>query len=219
MAITVGMITLDGNFTDWTSADGVDRPGNTVSGYELFGKLVSDAVRGDHYVIGFESTSASNLAIGANTTIWLNTDGNSATGYSPFGNVGAEYYVNWTVTELGADPYLYDALGNLVSPTPLNYAVSATDGGHSVELAIPRAFLTAPGGSVPASIKFMADINDSVFLPGDYTNNPQYTITDPATLVEVDHAIKKIGIVWSETSANQYFSKTAYADLFMAAQH
>ena len=219
MAITVGMITLDGNFTDWTSADGVDRPGNTVPGYELFGKLVSDAVLGDHYVIGFESTSASNLAIGANTTIWLNTDGNSATGYSPFGNVGAEYYVNWTVTALGADPYLYDASGNLVSPTPLSYAVSTADGGHSVELAIPRAFLTPPGGSAPASIKFMADINDSVFLPGDYTNNPQYTITDPATLVEVDHAIKKIGIVWSETSANRYFSKTAYADLFMAAQH
>jgi Ca2+-binding RTX toxin-like protein len=218
MAITVGTITLDGSFTDWTQADGVDRPGNTIPGYELFGKLAFDAALGDHYVIGFESTSESNPIIGANTTIWLNTDNSTATGTGPFGPVGAEYYINW-VAGAGGGPYLYDSTNNLVSTTPLNYALSTTDGGQSLEIAVPRTLLTPPGGTAPGTIQFMADINDSVFLPGDYFNNPQYRITDPAALAPVDHTIRKVGIVWSETSASNYFSKTAYADLFMAAQH
>ena len=48
--------------------------------------------------------------------------------------------------------------------------------------------------------------------------------TDPSTLVSVNTAIKKVGIIYSATSAAQYFGGgetglTAYADLFMAAQH
>ena len=218
MAITVGTITLDGNFTDWATTDHLERPSYPVAGYEVFGKFVSDATLGDHYVIGFESTSAINPAIGANTTIWLNTDNNTATGTSPFGAVGGEYYVNWVSVGGVATPYLYNAAHSLVSATPLNYAFSTTDGGQSVEIAIPRALLTPAGGAAPNTISFVADVNDATFLPGDYTN-PQYSITDPATLVPVDHTIKKVGIVWSETSALQYFSKGAYADLFMAAQH
>ena len=33
--------------------------------------------------------------IGAGTTIWLNTDQNTTTGYSPFGNIGAEYNITY----------------------------------------------------------------------------------------------------------------------------
>src|SRR5262249_59188710 len=54
--------------------------------------------------------------------------------------------------------------------------------------------------------------------------SPQYSITDPSTLIPVDHSVKKVGIVYSATTAALYFGggpagQTAYADLFMAAQH
>jgi Ca2+-binding RTX toxin-like protein len=216
---TVGSITLDGDFTDWNATDEIDRPGNAVSGYHLFGKLAADPALGDTYIIGFESTSTSNPVIGANTTLWLNTDQNASTGYQIWGSAGgAEYYVNWVADANNVvQPYLYNASGALVSATPLTYAASAD--GKSFELAIPRAELTFADGSAPKSINVVADVNDAVFLPGSYANNPQYTITDPSTLAVVDHSIKKVGIVWSDTSANLYFSKTAYSDLFMAAQH
>jgi Ca2+-binding RTX toxin-like protein len=219
MATSVGTITLDGNFTDWTASDLVERPGNAVTDYQLYGKLVSDATLGDTYVIGFEATSASDPVFAANTTIWLNTDQNAATGYQIWGWAGgAEYYVNWVAdTSNVAQPYLYDAAGTPLSPTPLNFVASVD--GISFELAIPRSLIRPASGVAPQSINFVADINDATFLPGNYASNPQYTITDPATLVTVDHSIKKVGIVWSDTSANLYFSKTAYADLFMATQH
>ena len=38
-----------------------------------------------------------------------------------------------------------------------------------------------------------------------FFNNPQYAITDPSTLVPVNHAIKKVGIVYSATTAALYF--------------
>ena len=70
----------------------------------------------------------------------------------------------------------------------------------------------------------MSLINGATGLPGDFASNPQYTITDPSTLVPVDHTIKKVGIVYSATTAARYFGgspagQTAYSDLFMTAQH
>ena len=61
-------------------------------------------------------------------------------------------------------------------------------------------------------------------LPSDLASDPQYTITDPSTLVPVSTAIKKVGIVYSATTAALYFGggqagETAYSDLFMSAQH
>ncbi len=85
--------------------------------------------------------------------------------------------------------------------------------------------MTPPSGPAPKSINFVALIdNGAAALPGDFSNNPQYVITDPSTLVTVNSAIKKVGIVYSATTAALYFGgsqagQTAYADLFMAAQH
>jgi Ca2+-binding RTX toxin-like protein len=222
-----GPITIDGHFTDWTASDRVDHPASAVPGYEVYGKLAADT-----YLIAFQPTSASDPLIGPNTTIWLNTDQNTATGFSPFGSVGAEYNVNFAAD---GKPYLYTGAAgqNLVSVKPLDYAVSA-DGG--LEIAIPRALLTPAGGAAPTSINFAADINDASFLPGDYSN-PQYTITD-STTVTTRTPTHKVAIVYSDTSANLYFPeigettlgeagqatplvgpKTAYSDLIMAAEH
>jgi hypothetical protein len=170
-------------------------------------------VQNDTYLLAVEATDATDPVIGSGTIFWLNTDQNRTTGYSPFGQVGAEYNVLF----VAGLPYLYtDAAGqNLVSSTPLTYALSSD--GKSLEIAIPRALMTPTGGPAPASIDTAAVINGTIFLPKDYTN-PQYTVTDPATLM-ARTPTHKVAIVYSDTSASHYFSQTAYSDLFMSAQN
>ena len=238
-AKVVGSITLDGNFTtgEWPSADLIQNPGNAVPGYNVYGALVTDATLGKNYVIGIQATNTSDPAVTAGTTIYLNTDQNTATGSNlSFASVGYEYYVQWKVDTTGtAQPYLYTAAGVQVGATALSYGVS----GGSLEVAIPQSLLTPVGGTAPSSINFVADINGSStgYLPGDVASNPQYTITDPSTLVSVNHATKKVAIVYSAETAAIYDAgatvpntnppqvipqanlTTAYNDLFMTAQH
>ncbi|WP_166298507.1 hypothetical protein [Bradyrhizobium sp. 2S1] len=228
MAATIGNLTLDGRFADWSLNDIVERPGNTVANYQVYGALVDDAT-GKNYVVGINAAVATDPVIAANTSIYLNTDQNAATGYLVFGSaIGAEYEVKFLLdANTVLQPYLYSRTSAgtetlLNKGAPLNFGVSSD--GESVEVAIPQALLTPTGGPAPTSINFAALINNGeVALPGDFTN-PQYVITDPSTLVPVDHTIKKVGIVFSATTAALYFGgsaagQTAYADLFMAAQH
>jgi Ca2+-binding RTX toxin-like protein len=227
---TIGnLITLDGQFTDWSLNASVERPGNTLAEYQVYGALINDATLGKNYVIGIDAAVATDPVIAANTFIYLNTDQNTTTGYTPFGSVGAEYYVQFSTDSNGAlQPYLYSVTSagvatQLNGGAPLNFGISSD--GDSVEIAIPQPLLTPSGGAAPTSINFAALINNgAAALPGDFSNNPQYTITDPSTLTTVNGAIKKVGIVYSATSAALYFGggpagETAYADLFMAAQH
>ena len=93
---TIGnLITLDGQFTDWPATDTVERPGNTVANYQIYGALINDATLGKNYVVGINATVATDPVIAADTFIYLNTDQNTATGYTPFGSVGAEYEVKF----------------------------------------------------------------------------------------------------------------------------
>ena len=221
-------ITLDGQFSDWPAADVVMTPGNTVPGYQVYGALLNDATLGNTYVIGIDATNSSDPAIGAGTTIYLNTDDNTATGYSPFGSVGAEYEVQFSLASNNQiEPFLYSvtsagATTLLNGGAPLDYGLSSN--GESVELAIPQSLLTPSGGAAPASIEFTSLIdNGEAALPPDFANDPEYVITDPASLVPVNHAIKKVGIVFSSTTEALYYGggpagESAYADLFMAAQ-
>src|SRR4051794_33516879 len=231
MAITIGnLITLDGQFADWPAGDAVMTPGNTVAGYQVYGALLSDATLGNTYVIGINGTAITDPVIAAGTVIYLNTDQNSATGFSPFGsNIGAEYQLQFQPDSGGVlQAYLYSVTPAGVTTllntgAPLNFGVSGN--GESVEVAIPQSLLTPPGGAAPHSINFAGLINNgAAALPGDFFNNPEYTITDPSTLVSTNHAVKKVAIVYSATSAALYFGgsaagQTAYSDLFMAAQH
>src|SRR5262245_17696117 len=109
MSTIIGdLITLDGQFTDWSPTNLVMRPTNTVVGYQVYATLINDATLGQNYVIGINATIAADPVIAANTFIYLNTDQNTATGYTPFGNVGAEYQVQF-LTDLNGQlqPYLY----------------------------------------------------------------------------------------------------------------
>ena len=228
MPTTIGnLITLDGQFADWPATDLVMTPANTVAGYNVYGALINDATLGNNYVIGIAATVTTDPVIAANTFIYLNTDQNAATGFTPFGSVGAEYYVKFANLTGQLQPYLYSVTSagvetQLNGGAPLNYGVSAD--GESIEVAVTQALLTPTGGVAPKSINFMSLINGATGLPGDFASNPQYTITDPSTLVPVDHTIKKVGIVYSATTAARYFGgspagQTAYSDLFMTAQH
>jgi serralysin len=149
------------------------------------------------------------VAIGANTTVWLNTDGNKATGYQVFGStVGAEYNIN-----LAADgtPFLYSGAAGQTLVGQLDFKRSAD--GKTFEVAIPKANIANTGVDLSAYI----DVNDAIFLPSDYASN-SLTISN-ATLPTRTNFAKRVAIVYSETSANKFFDKKAYNQLFTTAQN
>jgi serralysin len=221
--ITIGnLITLDGTFSDWPAADIVTNPANVAAGYQIYGAFVNDATLGNTYVIGIDATAATDPVIGPGATIYLNTDQNDATGYDlSFANIGAEYEVQFAYGSNAAlEPFLYSVTAaGVATPlnggAPLDYGLSSN--GESVEIAIPQALLTPTGSTAPTSINFVA-LNGSQGLPSDLAGDPEYTITDTATLA-AQVPTHKVAIVYSDTSAALYFSQTAYDDLFMAAQN
>jgi serralysin len=198
-----GNISLDGSLTDWSAVDRLDIfASQQVVGYKVYGKNTSDG-----YVFAINSTNLA--AIGANTTIWLNTDGNKATGYQVFGStVGAEYNIN-----IAADgtPYLYSGAAGQTLIGQVDFARSSD--GKTLEVAIPKASILTTGADINAYI----DVNDAVFLPGDYANN-SLNISNISLPTRTNFS-KRVAIVYSETSANKFFDKKAYNQLFTTAQN
>jgi serralysin len=196
-----GNINLDGSLADWTRADRLDYlPGSVVAGHELYGRNTADG-----YVFAIKAPTA----IGNNSTIWLDTDKNRATGHQIFGFAGgAEYNIN---IDSNGDAYLYTggAGEKIVQGSKLDARRSSD--GTILEVAVSKDLIPAGNG-----LNLLADVNDTTFLPSDYNNSRPYSVPG-ATVVRTD-ASKKVAIVYSETSANRYFDKTAYSQLFMSAQ-
>jgi serralysin len=198
-----GNITLDGNLTDWKVVDRLDIfASQQVAGYQVFGKNTADG-----YVFAISSTTSE--VIGANTTIWLNTDGNKNTGYQVFGStVGAEYNIN-----IAADgtPYLYGGAAGQTLIGQVDFKRSSD--GKTLEVAIPKTTIVANSSEIRAYI----DINDRVFVPGDYASN---SLNVSTTVLPARTSLsQRIAIVYSETSANKFFDKKAYDQLFASAQN
>ena len=220
---TIGnLITLDGTFSDWAAADIVTNPANVAAGYQIYGSFLNDATLGNTYVIGIDATAATDPVVGSGATIYLNTDQNDTTGYNlSFANIGADYEVQFAYGSNAAlEPFLYSVTSTgattlLNGGAPLDYGFSSN--GESLEVAIPQALLVPAGGIAPTSINFVA-LNGSQGLPSDLAGDPEYTITDTATLA-ARTPTHKVAIVYSDTTAALYFSQTAYSDLFMAAQN
>lgn len=148
--------TVDGNLGEWTAADRLDAAGGGVSGYALYGRHEA----GYYY---FAISAPSGVAIGANTTLWLNTDLNMNTGYKVWGfAVGAEYNINFDASGV---PRLYTGADGqtLVSGATVSYAYSTSR--QIVELSVAASAL----GNTNALTVF-TDVNDSVFLPNDYSS-------------------------------------------------
>ncbi len=148
--------TVDGNLSEWTAADRLDAAGGGVSGYALYGRYEA----GNYY---FAISAPSGVAIGANTTLWLNTDLNTNTGYKVWGfAVGAEYNINFDASGV---PRLYTGADGqtLVSGANVAYAYDASR--QIVELSVAASAL----GNTNA-LTVYTDVNNSVFLPGDYSS-------------------------------------------------
>jgi hypothetical protein len=144
-------ITIDGSLSDWTAPFRLDSAPNGVTNYAVYGRYNAG---------NYNFAISAPVAITNSTTIWLDTDLNTATGYQVFGfAVGAEYNINI----VGGLPYLYTgaAAQNFVSG-PLTHAFSGDS--KILEVAVPAASIGSP-----SSLKCFFDVNDSVFLPNDYT--------------------------------------------------
>ncbi len=195
MAMTTA-VTIDGTLDDWTAADRIDR--GLDAGYAIY-------ARSDGADFAFAMTAPT--LIGANTTAWLNTDRNATTGYQVFGFAGgAEYNVNFAAD--GTVSLYSGAAGQTLVAGGLQAAWSADR--TTVEFRVPKAAI-----GNPRAIDTIYDVNDTAFLPGNYSSTP-FTVFNDTGVVAA--AGQRIAIVWSETTASNYFSKTAYSQLFMAAQ-
>lgn len=191
---------FDGVLNEWTASQRLETPMTTIAGYEFYGEF-SDG----NFNLGFKSA----VVIGPNTTFWLNTDGNTATGTQIFGYAGgAEFNVN-----IGSDGVarLYSGTAGQTFVSDIDYKIAPD--GKSIEFAVPKALL----GAAVTSVNILADVNESVYLPSNYLS-PAYTIYDPASLPAVTDTGNKVAIVFSQTTANNYFSQMAYSQLVMAAQ-
>ena len=203
-------ITIDGNLSDWTINERLDfLPGTSQPGYEVYGKL-----EGDNYIFAIQSDGT---AIGAGTTVWLNTDRDSDTGYQVFGStVGAEYNVNFFTDNV---PYLYTgAAGQNFVSGGLNHSYG--NNRQTIEFAVPVSSL----GNNLQAIDVVMDVNNQVFLPGNF-GAQNYTVFGDKNLPERTDDSKKVGIVFSQTTADQFFglpdladNQTGYAQLFMSVQ-
>ncbi len=197
----IGSYTLDGDLADWSPAERLDGPGSGVDGYEVYG-----AIESDHVILALRAGEP----IGANTTAWFNVDQDSSTGHQIFGTTGgAEFNINFDAT--GAPALYTGAAGETLVEAGLSHSYSAD--GTVVEFAVDKNLLLGSG----QNIDLLFDVNDQVFLPGDYQT--PYTLRDSSGLPPRTDLSTKVAIVFSETTAANFFSETAYSQLFMAAQN
>ncbi len=199
-----GNITLDGSLADWKRIDRLDyQPGIAQAGYQIFGKNTADG-----YVFAVDSA----VAVGTNTTIWLDTDQNRDTGFQIFGTTpttaGAEYNIN-----IAADGNAYLYTGGAGQNIVAKVDAKLSADGKQWEVGVSKNLLSLTG----AGINVLADVNNTTFLPGDYSRSPLTVISTP--LPTRTDLSKKVGIVYSETSANKFFDKKAYGQLFGNAQN
>jgi serralysin len=131
------------------AADRLDTALTGVPGYEVYGRHTGAAV-----VVSIKAPAP----IGANTTIWLNTDLDVGTGYKVWGfAAGAEFNVNVGVDGI---PRLHTGGAGEILISTLEYAY--TDNGLTIE--VPTALI-----GNPPSVAVYIDVNDAVFLPNDYS--------------------------------------------------
>ncbi|WP_176559242.1 hypothetical protein [Rubellimicrobium roseum] len=196
---------------EWPAADLLhdSAPGDTP-GYRLYG-AAEPAASGDRFVLAIESELVPTAgAIGPGTTFWLDTDLNLDTGYKVFGAYGTEYNIDFS---LGADGQLFAGLytgaAGETLVAPLTFAVAPD--GSVLEVELPASLLN--GG--PRAIRVFADVNNQTFLPDPYPGN---FVVQPELPATGDPQVR-IGIVYSETTAANYYNITNYGQLFMAAQN
>ncbi|MFG6665243.1 hypothetical protein ACGYKB_18475 [Sulfitobacter sp. 916] len=165
---------------------------------QIFGDVVEE---------GAVIALVSNEEIGAGTTIWLDTDLDRSTGHQIWDSTGGAEY-NIEIAGDGSASFYTGGAGEVfVSDLDIRYA----EDGRSVEIALPR-----DSASFGSEIRVYSDINNTVYLPGDYANEDLIAGT-PEPLTGAPDI--RVGIVYSETTAANYFDVTNYGQLIMSAQN
>lgn len=173
--------TLDGSLTDWSATTRLDSSLTGVAGYALYGQ-------GDAGSFYFAISSPVGVSIGANTTIWLDTDIDTLTGYSVFGLAGAEYNIN--IDSAGV-ARLYTGGAGEFEVAALASAQSVD--GTAFEFALPKALLSG----VPDMVRIYTDVNDAVFLPNSYAGANLVVDARPPVVVgslTIDGTISEWGL-------------------------
>ncbi|MEO0031191.1 MAG: hypothetical protein RIS94_949 [Pseudomonadota bacterium] len=191
-------IQIDGSLSDWSATQQVDN--NAVAGYQIY--ATADA---SDYVFAVSAPTA----IGVGTTIWLNTDLNQSTGYRIFGFTGGAEF-NVTIKADGTAALYTGAAGQTLVADNLTMAYNADH--TALELRVSKAAIGSP-----IAVDTLYDINGS-FIPQSFDNNAIRVWDDSALSGVTPGSDTRIAIVYSATTAANYFSQTAYSDLFMAAQ-
>ena len=192
-------ITVDGSLADWVASERIDY--GDVPGFSLYATQQSGK---------FYFALSGNVAIGANTTFWFNTDQNTATGYQIFGYAGGAEY-NVTIAADGTASVYTGAAGQtlVLANIPIAYSPNR----QVVEFAVPAAAL-----GNPSAINTLYAVNGgAVYGPTAYTNAPYVAFADSG--VSPTTAATRIAIVYSDTTAAHYFSQTAYKELILAAEN
>lgn len=205
---------MNGDLSDWSAIDRLDYAGTGVAGYRLYGR--TDLADGKVY-FAFQTDGT---VIGANTTVWLDTDLDPRTGHQIWGAFGgAEFNVNFNADKDGVvRPYLYSGAAGetLISPKPLNHAFNGTR--SAVEFVILLKLLGVDARTNPTgAMNVLADVNDTVFLPTDYSTFT-YSVIDPTTLPRSPLGRHRIALISSPTTAANYFDAAAYAELLQSVR-
>lgn len=114
-------------------------------------------VEGNAFVFAIHTDT---VAIGANTTIWLDTDLDRGSGYQIWGTSGgAEYNVNLGPGGV-AKLYTGAAGETFVADLDYSYSVDST----TLELAVAESLLAG----AQSAVRIYADVNNNAFLPNCY---------------------------------------------------
>ena len=194
--IVFGSYVIDGVLSEYPASALLYTTPDNAS--QIFGDVIEEGA-----VIGL----ASEGGIGAGTTIWLDTDLDRATGHQIWGSTGGAEY-NIEIAEDGTAALYTGGAGEVfVSNLDIRYA----EDGRSAEIALPRS-----SADFENQIRVFSDINNAVYLPGDYANE-NLIAGAPDSLAGAPDV--RIGIVYSETTAANYFNITNYGQLIMSAQN
>lgn len=203
-------IDIDGNLSDWREGQRLNpRFGEDRVEVHIYGHYDQAA---DLYYFALRTLDDGPEVIGPRTTIWLNIDQDSETGYLIWGWAGG---VEWNFDfDTDGVPFLYRSgeIQERVSEA-LHHAYSPSK--REVEWAVPGALI--PRVEHALGIDILVDINDTHYYPEVYSN-PPYTLFNVDLPPRTDFT-RKIGIVFSETSAEQFYDNKAYAQLYLSVQH
>ena len=209
--VVVGGTTLDGVIDpgEWLGSELLFETGagQQPVGYRLYGAIEQDATLGDVFVLAIESELA---AIGANTTIWIDADRDTATGHQIWGWAGgAEYNINIGVDGVAK---LFSGAAGATFVADLDFSLAAD--GSGLEVALPQGLMAG----TPTSVRVLADVNEHIFMPDSYAG-ANLVIQPAPTGGPVDDPQLRIGIVYSDTTAANYYNITNYGQLFMSMQN